>query len=598
MLKKLSEILEKNGAKYLDSMLNDKVTITEKLDTFRLIFEKKDGEFKFYKKDNTPITLVERLLNDVYEDALIEIPIIAKNAPEGYFFGVYYTPVDRPLRIPYSKLPKYVLTDVTKKSVKVAESLHYDQVKEWAGILCMGRPPIIFEGKLTDEQKKTLIAYDTRDYDNDDASFPEMVERLFHSTFSQENIIEGIIIKSGDKIAQIISYEFDILNEAYEKAHNSRAFYDLIITDVTQFLSTYSIPILESESEDQLYIDIVSDIFNGYCKEKNISEGIQTKDLTPPQFGHQGKLLKHLIKNEETLKLVNESKVNEALFKVFVSSFRKAKKPYGLLTESIVTNFNAYVNLINGYVHGFDDDMGWMEQKHTSRIDESRSDNIVVNAIKKRSPNDVDNMRVIASIQRAFEPHPRDVVKGEHHCAVYVTTFDPFTNSQLTNIQHIAKMWNCPVIIFGISSKNKVKGEFFYASDDLIKAQMRTLLPAYRDLIAGYALLDTWSLSEIFEYCRPAYEPIVVITDKGKKSEMALQLFFEEEVMGGRINVEENFNVGELDNEDRFNVVRSVEDNNFVLFKELTPPAIHNIMESFFSEYRYWSGQMLKPIND
>jgi len=593
MLNTLAATIEKRGAKYVNELLDDELVITEKLDTFRIIFEKKNGEFKFYKKDNTPITLVERLLSDIYEEALTEIPIIAHDAliPEGYFFGIYYTPVERPIRIPYSKLPRYILTDITKRDSqgKINEALSYAEIKNWAGILCMGKPPIIFEGKLSEEQKSTLLKYDTKNYEGEFLTFPEMITKLFEKSYSKENLIEGIIIDSNNKIAQIISYEFDLLNEAYEKTNNSRDFYDIIITDLNQFLDSYSIPILESESEDQLYIDIISNIFNSYCKDRNISEGIESKDLTPPKFGYQGKLLKSLITNKITLDLINASPTNEALFKVFVSSFRKTKKPYGLLTEAIVTKFNSYVTLINGYIHGFDTGLS---------LDESRSDNIVVSAIKSRTPNDVDNMRVIASIQRAFEPHPREVDKGAKHCAVYVTTFDPFTNAQLTNIQHISDMWKCPVILLGISSKNKVKGDNFFASDDLIKAQMKALLLECKDLVVGYALLETWSLSEVFEYCRPAYEPIVLITDKGKKSEMALQLFFEEEVMGGRINVDEKFNIGELDNEDRFNVLRAIEDNNYVLFKELTPPGIQNIMDNFFSEYRYWSGQVLKVIND
>jgi hypothetical protein len=143
-----------------------------------------------------------------------------------------------------------------------------------------------------------------------------------------------------------------------------------------------------------------------------------------------------------------------------------------------------------------------------------------------------------------------------------------------------------------------VEGIEFHASDDLIKAQMQALLNDDNFLIPGFALLDSWNLTEIFQYCRPDFEPIAVITDKGKKSEMTLQLFFEEEIMGGRINVEDKFNIGELENEDKLTAFRAIEDNNYSLFRELTPPPIHNVMDQAFSEYRLWSGQIIKPIND
>jgi hypothetical protein len=310
----------------------------------------------------------------------------------------------------------------------------------------------------------------------------------------------------------------------------------------------------------------------------------------PPQFGYNGKLNKKFITNEETLKWINKAPIYEAMFKVFLSSFRKPKKPYGLLTDSVVNRFNSYVSLINGYINKFEED--------NQTLNEARSENIVVDAFKKRNPTDVDNMRVIASIQKAFEPRIKDVARGNKPCVVYITTFEPFTIAQMTNVQRMHDMWNAPVILCGVSNQYKVEGKEFHASDDLMKSQMQALLNEDNGLIPGFALLESWNLTEIFEYCRPDFEPIAVITDKGKKSEMTLQLFFEEEIMGGRINVEDKFNVGELENEDKLTAFRAIEDNNYSLFKELTPRPIHNVMEKVFAEYRLWSGQIIKPIND
>jgi hypothetical protein len=601
MINRLSQILEKKGSRYVNNLLDEEVTITEKIDTFRIIFERKGNEIIFYKKDNTPITLIERVLTDIYEDAILEIPLITKEAeiPEGYYFGLYYTPVERPIRIPYTNLPKYILTDVTKRDEnnKVIESCDYKTLKEWAAVLCMGRPPILFEGKLNEEQKKLLIAYDTNQYDGEDMTFSKMIEKAFNASYSGEDIIEGIIIKSNNKISQVISYEFDILNEAYEKGNESRDFYDIIITDITKFLENYNIPILEAENKEELYLNIVCNIFNNYCKKSTIYEEIDAKYLTPPKFGHYGKLNKKLITNKETLDLIKESKTNEALFKIFLSSFRKRKKSYGLLTESITSKFNSYVKLINNYINEFEENIEESEKDYEEEINEARSDNIVIDAVKKRNPSDIDNMRVIASIQRAFEPKIKDVKKGFEKCAVYVTTLEPFTIEQMNNVTQINNMWKCPVIVCSVSNKYKVEGNEFFISDELMKAQMKALMNNDITLISGYALLDSLNITEIFEYCRPDYEPIVIITDEGKKSEMTLQLFFEEEIMGGRINVEDNLNIGELKNEDKLPAFRAIEDNNYSLFMELTPEPIHNLYNQIFSEYRLWSGQIIKPSN-
>ena len=68
--------------------------------------------------------------------------------------------------------------------------------------------------------------------------------------------------------------------------------------------------------------------------------------------------------------------------------------------------------------------------------------------------------------------------------------------------------------------------------------------------------------------------------------------------MGGRIQVEPNFNIGELENEDRLLAFREIEENNWVALKELTPKPIHNILEKIIAEYRFWSGQVLKIFKD
>lgn len=588
MLNTLAKTLDKRGKAYVDSLLNEDVVITEKIDTFRLIFEKKGEDIIFYKKDNSPITLIDRALTDIYEDAFIEIPIITKDAkiPENHFFGLYYTPVERPMRIPYAKLPKYILTDVTQKvDGKIVENYNYDTVKEWASILCMGRPPILFEGKLTEEQKNLLIAYDTKQYEGETMTFSQMIQKIFNNSYSQEDIIEGIVIKAEDKLAQIISYEFELLNEVYEKENESRDFYDIVITDLNSFMDNYNVPILEAETKDDLYINIICDIFNKYCQAKPVNENIETKYLMPPKFGYAGKLNKKFIKNEQTLEWINKAPIYEALFKVFLSSFRKYKKPYGLLTESIVEKFNSFVYLINSYL-----------DKNT--LSESRSENVVINAFKRRKPTDVDNMRVIASIQKAFEPKIRDVAKGYKPCAVYITTFEPFTIEQMNNVMRINQMWNTPVILFCVSNKFRTEAKDFHASDDVVRAQMQAIMNDNNALVPGFGLLDSWNLTEIFEYCRPDFEPTVIITDKGKKSEITLQLFFEEEIMGGRIAVNDKFNVGELDNEDRLPAFRSIEDSNYVLFAELVPPPIVNLRDMIFSEYRLWSGKIIKPISD
>ena len=588
MLNTIETLIQKKGKKYVEEILNSQITITEKLDTFRILFEMNEGKLYFYKKDNSEITFTERTLNDIWESALLELPTLigTTKLPEGIRFGVAYTPVERPLRIPYTNLPRYILTDMTRREKgKVVESYDFDEITEWAGLLCMGRPPVIFQGKLDEEQKRLLIAYDTKNYNGEELTFSKMIEKTLQSSYSKEDIIEGIVIKSPQAIMQVTSYEFDILNEAYQNTPASRDFYDIVILSVTEFMDTYKLPELVSENVDEAYIEIISDIFAKYCENETISETLEPKYLSAPQYGHGGNLNPQFIKNEKALEYILSSDIHEALYRVFLSSFRKYKKPYGLLTENVVDKFNTYVGVISDLIKEEIDSL--------ESLNEGLSDNITVKTLKRRQPTDIDNMRVIASVQRAFLPPQYNIPQGKRKVAIYLTTYCPFTTAQMTNIEQMHNQWNVPVLLAAVSFKRELKGHEFHLSDDVVLSQMKSLSNFNKSLIPSYMLLNTWSLKEIFQFARPHYEPLIIFTDTGKKSELALQLFYEEEIMGGKLNVLDEFNIGEMENKEAISAHRSIEDGNGSSFMEQTPKSIHNFYDNIINEYRIWEGSVI-----
>src|ERR1035437_4335766 len=320
MINTLAQILEKRGQQYLDNFLSENLSITEKIDTYRILFENINGTIQFFKKDNSPINIIEQTLSDVYDDAIIEMQTLTNGVatPENLVFGLYYTPNDRVLRIPYTNLPKYILTDVSKKeNGKIIECYDYDIVKDWASKLCVARPPVIFEGKLTTDQKQKLLSYDKKEFSSNE-NLNTLISDLFGQTYSKQDIIEGIVIQSSDKLAQIISYEFDILNESYQNNTTSRDFYDIILINLCSFMDNYNMLISESKDVENSYISIICDIFNRYCETFEIDESLNVQYLNPPSFGYQGKLNKRFICDTKTLELLDRSVVYESVFKIIL----------------------------------------------------------------------------------------------------------------------------------------------------------------------------------------------------------------------------------------------------------------------------------------
>ena len=58
MLNTLAMTLEKRGSEYVNQFLSENIIITEKLDTYRILFEKVNGEIKLFKKDNTELNII------------------------------------------------------------------------------------------------------------------------------------------------------------------------------------------------------------------------------------------------------------------------------------------------------------------------------------------------------------------------------------------------------------------------------------------------------------------------------------------------------------------------------------------------------------
>ena len=167
----------------------------------------------------------------------------------------------------------------------------------------------------------------------------------------------------------------------------------------------------------------------------------------------------------------------------------------------------------------------------------------------------------------------------------------------MENIKQVHAQWNVPIILAAVSSDHDKRGEKFHLTDNTVLSQMQFLSNFDRTLIPSYMMLNSWNLKEIFQFARPHYEPLLLFTDKGKQSDLSLQLFYEEEIMGGKIDVLDGFNIGELENKDLLSAKRAVEDGNGSLFMEVTPKAIHNLYDQIINEYKTWEGSIIQQFD-
>jgi cytidyltransferase-like protein len=379
----LYDLYNKKGKEFIDELFNNYVTINEKMDGSAFMFEREPdtGKFTFYKRDQrNPITLIDRTLMKYYEKPIqyIEsLPVhVVKEIPRGWRFGLEYFANNAPVEIVYDEIPKnnLILSYVHKRdsSGKIKGTIQEkESLDTWADLLGVERPPIIFQGYLSAEQKQQIIdflqtpfedllqEYKTRSF----VAFiigvlnPELKKTALN--FDLEKPIEGIVFRFGDENSEkepILSKMVDpIFTEMAKTKAKKRIdekpsdFLGLTILDVMNFILENGVESFESngKTEDERYISIMSDVFSKFLDE--YAYKYKGADFEEPEYlkKEDFRLNKSLISDKRVIDYLNQDESFESLFKLILNSFRKIKKRAGgIITTGIIDQFNDVVKSI------------------------------------------------------------------------------------------------------------------------------------------------------------------------------------------------------------------------------------------------------------
>ena len=164
-IKHLKEVQIKKGNDFLDNILNHYVVINENINgTFFGVKKDKEDSFTFFKKAGQ-ITYVDQMLMKFYNQAINYFNTLSsekiKRIPSNFYFGFQYITNKDGAHSKYDRKPKnnLVLSYIHKldDNGKIESTVQSkDQLERWAYYLEVEPPPIIFEGKLDDDQKTYL----------------------------------------------------------------------------------------------------------------------------------------------------------------------------------------------------------------------------------------------------------------------------------------------------------------------------------------------------------------------------------------------------------------------------------------------------------
>ena len=318
---------------------------------------------------NQELNFVDLAIQKFYNSAfsyLHTLPDYVTNLlSTNWWFCFEYFPDLQPAHIEYKKLPKnnLILTCIVKGT---KYKYNYSEIEEYAKLFDVDPLPVIYKGKLNEKQLEVINLFlhtseDDLDYvfnENNFAYFfykilnPSMENSFLMDTFNDN--LEKIIIRINGND----EFSFEILNPSYHKMNleNKTEYletYSLILLNFLEFLQLidYEKVKLKEITKDELYIELISSIFNEYVE--NIKKQIKDWNLSIPEFFSEDKfkINTFLLKNKNTINLLKSDNKIEYIFKLILSSFNKhKKKPIGIFNEKTTELFNEEVDKISKFL--------------------------------------------------------------------------------------------------------------------------------------------------------------------------------------------------------------------------------------------------------
>ena len=335
-----------------NSLLKQRCLVTEKIQASSLHVRREDDGLKFYKSGNKqPLNKIDRTIVSYYErgighfDALIDEKI--DEMPMDWKFGFDYMINEKTVDIEYDTLPKnnLILTHIqvlNEDRTQIRKVIRDPRILEkWADILEVQSPEVIFEGVLADHQKEKLINILSLQGEQarmkfEDFTFSYHAFKVFnestHKAMLNNDIhkeIDGLVVSFLEgKTLKNFKLQSPLKEAKEVEPRKSSDAYQITVVKLVEYFKDFNFSDIQLESKevDERYLELLSAGFNSFLKDNGAS--FIGMDFNSASFakGEEFDLNPKMITNQETIRLVNESKEVAELFKITLSTFRKKRQ--------------------------------------------------------------------------------------------------------------------------------------------------------------------------------------------------------------------------------------------------------------------------------
>jgi nicotinamide mononucleotide adenylyltransferase len=609
-LQKLREYFNETNRENFIEMLKHRVLVAEKIAAPSFLFRRTTSGFEFYKSSaSDKLNIVDRTVISLYEMAINHLQSLPSDVksqfPTDWKFGFEYLPETKASDITYEKTPtnNLILTHIHQlnEGGKIKKTINDPVIlNKWAKILEVQSPNVIFDGYLSQEQRENLLELlsmgdrefaDSFDYlieTSDKTSFTKLIFKIFNPNATASSLnsnleseIDGLIVNFIDgKTMKSFKIE-DFLRATAEKRdiRASSHTYQIAVTDFLEYATMQDLSEIkiEEESADYRYLEIMSVLFNGYIDKnssKYIGVNFESAEFSTAQ---SFRLNSKYIKNEKTLKYVDNEILSE-LLKMILSSFRKKRtKATDLIDEDTLMRMNEFIDKVN-------------EKIFVENTDE--------NAVYDYN-NFMLHNKIKTSVNLNEALNVKHMEQGKEPVNMFVGRFQPFTLGHAKVLESMYKENGFPVVVFLVKSKTVKKGdEFSRPYEENTQIEMFNKVKKQYPFLKEIFVVPSAAIDIMFNEVRPKYEPVLWGT--GSDRMKAYGYMVNNDSYRDQLNVRADFALFEIartDDEISATKVRNAMlDGNEKEFQSMTPNAIHPMYNELKSKLEDKMGVVAEDV--
>jgi nicotinamide mononucleotide adenylyltransferase len=587
-IKHLSDIFQDKGKSFIEKLFSKELTVTENLDGSTFSFERDftGNNISFYKKDQeNPITKVDRILMSYYEKPINYIDALPEHVkeeiPKGWRFGMTYFPNTKPVRIEYERVPKnhLILTHVLVRD-EFGETERIIQDKEeldkWADKLGVERAPIIFQGRLNEDQKLSIMdflstplmdlknRFKTESFSKYLISIlnPEIVKTTLGKDLHGE--IDSLVFRFDDegkeetilaKMVDPVFYEMSKERKATRSSYFPSDIYSLCLIDVMNYILEKGVEsfVAQGTEPEERYINFVFSVFKSFIYEEG--ERYLGVDFDKPEYlkSDEFALNKDLIQDMEVISYLDKDDSYIDILQMILNSFRKFKrKPHGFFTEGLVNQFNQLVEEIASYINAkrkerIEESLGlpsfvWFKkvgsrfnveyEEDPEEIEEkliSDSTNMILESsnINEETEDDTSEFFSFKDFKKVVSTNKEKkkikiLNESNDKVNVIIGKFQPFNNGHLKMCSRVKKENNLPIFLCVVHPGGDPSSKFPF-SDELVRKAIGSLVSENEKMFAGYEIVPSNLLEDAINIVSKKANPASVCIGEKDFENMLLQ---------------------------------------------------------------------------